>query len=142
MKQQLENNGNPAVEYIIDRLKPIRKGSRAQVMVEGKITAVRTESTLLRQFGGAYTGDTIQASIDYEPEYLPCDFVIDDPDQKITKAGSSVILVKEVAQRLSSELDAIVAVTMAQHEKTLQEALNPPEEAPAEMILVHTTEVF
>ena len=127
------------IEYIIQRIGHIGNSDRAVVC--GKIIKVTVESNLLRQMGGSYTGDTIAASMEYAPEYLPCDFMIDNPDAKIEKAESSIILVKEVIERLARELDAVVCATMAQHEQTLQEALAAPKEVPIKK-KYGATEVF
>jgi hypothetical protein len=131
-----------AINYILERLTPVYEDGNDKAIVCGKITGIKVESNLLRQMGGSYTGDTIAASVEYQPEFLPCDFTIDNPDQKITEANSSVILVREVVKRLTSELDAVVCATMAEHEETLQEALEGEKEVPAETMLVQTTEVF
>lgn len=118
-----------AVDYIVERIDHLIGDEGGGVAICGKIARITVESNLLRQMGGSYTGDTIAASLDYVPEYLPCDFVIDNPDRGITEAGSSAILVREVVKRLSRELDAVVCATMAAHEQTLLQDLIGPKEA-------------
>ena len=97
------------ISYTVEQL----DRENGKIVVRGKITEVRVTSNLLRQLGGAYTGDTIEASMTYEPQLLPCDFFINE----------GLPLVREVVTQLAQGIDAVVRATMTEHAEALQEEL-------------------
>lgn len=97
------------ISYTVEQL----DRENGKIVVRGKITEVRVTSNLLRQLGGSYTGDTVEATMTYEPQLLPCDFSINE----------GLPLVKEVVTRLAQGIDAVVRATMTEHAEALRQEL-------------------
>ena len=116
----MEENQKPEVEYLCER---ISRYPNDIFLVEGQISSIKVKAHLLRQHGGAYTGDGIDAEIEYVADYLPCDFAMRLPDSEIEREQSSIGIVREVTQRLAKELGAIVRAAMTEHAEALREEL-------------------